>query len=297
MSARAPDGRQGVLTVADALRRGAARLAAAGVDTPALDARLLLAHAAGRDQSTLLRDRGAVVDGGAYQALLDRRAAREPVARILGRQGFWTLDLEVSADTLVPRPDSETLIEAALAARPGRDRVRRVLDLGTGTGCLLLAALSEFPQAWGLGLDRFPATAAVARRNAAAAGLAGRASVVAGDWAAPLAGRFDLVLSNPPYVARPDLARLMPEVALFEPPRALDGGEDGLDAYRALLRALPGLLAPGGLAVFELGAGQAGPVAAMARAEGFGTAVRADLGGVDRALLLEKKVGIRTGPI
>jgi release factor glutamine methyltransferase len=276
------------MTVAEALRQGAAVLAAAGVDNPALDARLLLAHAMRVDQATLLRDRDAPAPPG-YETLLSRRAAREPLAFITGRQGFWTLELEVSPETLIPRADSETLVEAVLAA--GR-QVHRVLDIGTGTGCLLLALLSEFPEAWGLGVDLSPAAATLAARNARALGLDARAAFAAADWAAPVAGRFDVVVSNPPYIPASDIAGLMPEVAAFEPRRALDGGADGLDAYRALLAALPSVLAPGGLGVFELGAGQGRAVAALAAAAGFSTALRADLGGIPRALLLEKNLGI-----
>ena len=263
------------------------------MDSPALDARLLLAHVLDLDQATLLRDRDRPIDPARFQALLQRRAAREPVALILGRQGFWSLDLAVSADTLIPRGDTETLVEAALAARPGP--IRRVLDLGTGTGCLLLAVLSERPDSFGIGVDRAPGAASLAARNARALGLAGRAAMVCADWAAPLVGTFDLVLSNPPYIPAAEIAGLMPEVAGFEPRTALDGGRDGLDAYRTLLAALPRLLAPDGLAVFELGLGQAGPVTTLAAEAGFRTALRRDLNGVDRALLLEKGVG-RTTP-
>ena len=273
------------MTVGDALRQGAALLAAAGVDNPALDARLLLAHAMGLDQASLLRDRGAAAPDGLWR-VLERRAAREPLAFITGRQGFWTLELEVSRETLIPRADSETLVEVVLRARRA---VRRVLDLGTGTGCLLLAVLSEYPGAWGLGIDLAPGAAALAGRNARVAGLGGQAAFMAGDWATAIDGQFDVVLSNPPYIRAGDMAGLMPEVAGFEPRRALDGGADGLDAYRVLIAALPGLLAPDGLAVFEVGAGQAAPVSSLAAAAGFGTAVRADLGGVDRAVLLGKK--------
>ena len=275
------------MLIRDALRHGAAVLAAAGVANPTLDARLLLAHAMGLDQASLLLNRDAAAPIDAYQALLDRRAGREPVALILGRQEFWSLDFAVSPSTLIPRPDSETLIEAAIAARPDRGAVRRVLDLGTGTGCLLLAALSEFPGAWGIGIDVSPCAAALAGSNARALGMAQRAAMVCGNWAAALAGRFDLVLSNPPYIPAADIAGLMPEVARFEPARALDGGADGLEAYRALLDVLPRLLAPRGLAVLELGIGQADAVGGLARAAGLVTAVRRDLGGVERALLIE----------
>jgi release factor glutamine methyltransferase len=277
-------------SVATALRHGATHLASAGIDNPALDARLLLAHAMGLDQAALLRDRAAPVPAS-YQALLARRAAREPIAFILGRQGFWTLDFEVSQDTLIPRADSETLIEAVLAARPNRASVGRVLDLGTGTGCLLLSVLSEYPAAWGLGLDLSPGAASLAARNARALGMADRTACVVADWAAPITGHFDVVLSNPPYIQGDHIGGLMPEVARFEPRQALDGGPDGLDAYRALIECVPRLLAPGGLAVLELGAGQAADVVGLARCAGFSTALRTDLGGIERAVLLEKSVG------
>jgi release factor glutamine methyltransferase len=275
------------MTVADALRHGAALLAAAGVDSPRLDARLLLGHLAGLAQDALLRERDAPVDLPAYAALLARRAARESLALITGRQEFWSLPFEVSAATLIPRPDSETLIEAALAARPDRSATRSILDLGTGTGCLLLAALTEYPAAWGVGLDLSPAAAALARRNAAALGLAHRAAMLCGHWSDALHARFDLVLSNPPYVPAADIAGLMPEVARHEPRRALDGGPDGLDAYRALLRRLPALLRPGGTAVLELGAGQAAAVLTLA--EGWTVGLRRDLAGTERAMVLQRR--------
>ena len=255
------------------LRDATAALRAAGLESPRREARWLLEHAGG--------------DADAFRALVVRRAAREPLAYLLGHQEFWTLDLAVSTATLIPRPDSETLIAAALAARPDRGAVRRVLDLGTGTGCLLLAALTEFPAAFGVGTDVVPEAAALAARNAAACGLAGRSAFLCADWAAPLAGRFDLVLANPPYIESATIAGLMPEVAHHEPRSALDGGADGLDAYRAVLAALPDLLAPGGVAVLELGVGQAGPVTALARHAGFcDPALRQDMAGIARAAVL-----------
>lgn len=264
-------------------------LRAAGIDQPRLEARLLLSRALGCTEEALLRDARAPVASdaaAAFGTMLKRRLGREPLALILGRAGFWTLDLEVSAATLVPRPDSETIVEAALAAFPDRARVRRVLDLGTGTGALLLAVLAECPGAFGVGIDLAPAAAALAARNAAANGLADRAAFLCGRWAESLAGRFDLVLSNPPYIPGGEIDRLMPEVARHEPRLALDGGVDGLDAYRVILRALPGLLAEGGRAVLEIGQGQRRDVEALARAAGLRPlGARADLGGIDRALI------------
>ena len=274
------------MTVAEALRRGAAALAAAGIEDARREARMLLHHALGVPGRSLLSP-DAKVNEAMFDALVARRAAREPMAFILGRQGFWTLDLEVSPATLIPRADSETLIHAALAAFPDRARVRTILDLGTGTGALLLAALVEFPGAVGLGIDIAPAAVALAARNAQANGLAGRAMFLAGRWGAAVAGRFDLVLANPPYIESADIAGLMPEVAAHEPRSALDGGMDGLDAYRAIVADLPRLLAPGGVAIFELGHGQAAPVAALAAGAGLaGAQPRADLGGIARALVI-----------
>lgn len=252
-----------------------------------------MGHVLGLDQAGLLRDRGRVIDPAPFEQALARRLRHEPVALILGHQGFWSLDFAVSADTLIPRADSETLVEAALAARP---RLDRVLDLGTGTGCLLLAVLSERPGAFGIGVDRVPAAASLAARNARALGLANRSAMLCADWAAPLRGTFDLVLSNPPYIPAAKVAGLMPDVARYEPRSALDGGADGLSAYRLLLGMLPRLLAPGGLAVFELGAGQADDIGRLAETHGFRTALRPDLGGVPRALLLEKGVGTNRRP-
>ena len=266
------------------------RLRGAAIEAPRLEARRLLAHVLNTSEEALLRDPRAPVPADQAQqfaALLARRIAHEPFAYLTGRVGFWTLDLEVSPATLIPRADSESLVEAVLEACPDKDASLSVLDLGTGTGALLLAVLSELPAANGLGVDLQPEAAALAARNAARLGLAGRARFLAGDWAAALAGRFDLVLCNPPYIESAVIPALMPEVARHEPASALDGGADGLDAYRRIIADLPRLLAPRGVAVLELGAGQQAAVEALAKAAGLTPkACRADLGGVPRALVL-----------
>jgi release factor glutamine methyltransferase len=246
----------------------------------------LLAHALGTTPSALARDPARPVDAAAIQALVARRAAHEPIALILGKREFWSLDLAVSPATLIPRPDTETLIEAALASFAGRDPPRRVLDLGTGTGCLLLAALSEFPAAFGVGVDRsFPAVA-LAKRNAAMLDMSTRADFLCADWASALGGCFDLILSNPPYIPTSQLDGLMPEVARFEPWSALDGGPDGYSAYRRLIPDLARLLTPHGVAVLELGAGQAPMVTRLALDAGFASRLHHDLSGIARALVL-----------
>lgn len=277
-------------TVGFFLCRAGQHLRAAAIETPRLEARLLLAHAMACRQEDLLRDPRADVPPAAaarFGALLRRRLDHEPVAHLLGTQEFWSLPFTVSPATLIPRADSETLVEAAVDAFPDRSLPRRVLDLGTGTGCLLLAVLSEFPAATGIGLDLVPAAAALARDNARQLGLAGRAAFAVADWAAPISGRFDLVLSNPPYIASAAIPGLMPEVARHEPGSALDGGAEGLDAYRAILAALPRLLTPGGRAILELGQGQQPAVESIAAGQGLcRLACRADLGGVPRALVL-----------
>jgi release factor glutamine methyltransferase len=265
-------------------------LRAAAIESPRLEARLLLGHAMGLSPEALLRDPRAPVAAAAaarFRVALEGRLAGRPVAHLIGEQGFWTLDLAVSPATLIPRPDSETLVEAALDLFPEAAAPLRVLDLGTGTGCLLLAVLAERPAAFGIGVDLVPAAAALAARNAARHGLAGRAAFLAGDWAEALAGRFELVLSNPPYIESAAIAGLMPEVARHEPRSALDGGADGLHAYRAVIAALPGLLGAGGRAVLELGQGQRAAVAGLAEARGLAVlGCRADLGGIERALVL-----------
>lgn len=277
-----------IVSRADAIRHGALLLRGAAIERPRLEARLLLAHALGLTPEELLRDMGAPADMALYETLLARRAGREPLALITGRQEFWSLPFAVSPATLIPRPDTETLLEAALALFPERNRVGSVLDLGTGTGCLLLAALTEFSGAFGVGVDLAPEAARLAAANAAALGLTGRAAFLVGDWAAPLVGRFDLILSNPPYIETSAIPTLMPEVRQHEPAGALDGGPDGFDAYRRIIPALPDLLSPNGAATLEVGQGQAAFVIGMARDARLLATSEADLAGIPRAVVLRR---------
>jgi release factor glutamine methyltransferase len=276
-------------TIGVALAAATVRLAASGVEAPQREARLLLAHAAGLAPTLLIGWPERRVEADAlrrFEALVGRRLAREPVARILGRREFWSLDFAVTADTLDPRPDTETLVEAVLSHLPDRHAPWRIADLGTGTGCILLALLSELPEARGVGIDRSIDAAKVARDNAIALGLSRRAGFAAGDWAEALAGHFDIVVSNPPYIATPELAGLMPEVVLYDPLVALNGGADGLDAYRRLVPDCARLLGDGGLAAFETGAGQASAVAALCRTAGLSPLeIRVDLANIERVVL------------
>jgi release factor glutamine methyltransferase len=271
--------------IAQALRDAAAALAEFG-DTPRLDAELLMAHALGVSRSELLlRHMGDPVPG-AFAALLARRRGHEPVAYILGRQEFFGLDLLVTPDVLIPRGDSEVLVEAALRARPA---ARRVLDCGTGSGALLLAVLAQLPGAQGVGIDRSPAALEVAAANAARLGLQDRARMLRADWDEPgwaegLGGPFDLILANPPYVE--DEADLAPDVREHEPAGALFAGADGLDAYRRLIPQLPGLLAADGAAFLEIGAAQFDAVQAIARAAGMIAELHRDLAGRPRVVEL-----------
>jgi release factor glutamine methyltransferase len=219
--------------------------------------------------------------------LAARRADGEPLARLVGRREFWSLEFGLAPETLVPRPETETLVEAALAVFPDRDAALRVLDLGTGTGALLAALLSERPNAFGIGVDLSAGAARQARANLAALGLANRSAVIVGYWAEAIKGGFDLVLSNPPYISRGDIAALDTEVRVHDPLLALDGGNDGFDAYRAIARVLPHLLREGGRAILELGIGQEPDVARLLEQAGVppdGPA-RCDLGGIARAIV------------
>ncbi len=273
-------------TVAQAVHAAAEGLAATS-DTARLDAEVLMAHALGCSRSDLLLRRMQDAAPDAYVALVKRRAAQEPVAHITGTQEFWGLPFRVTADTLIPRGDSEAIVEAALQACPAPVRV---LDCGTGTGAILLAVLHERSAAQGVGIDCSAAALAVAQANAEALGLAARSTMRLADWTrdgwAEGLGRFDLILSNPPYVE--DDAQLAPSVRDYEPAGALFAGPEGLDDYRRLIPQLPALLTPAGIAVLEIGHRQDEAVAMIAASAGFATRLHRDLAGRPRALTLSR---------
>ena len=269
--------------VARALSRATQRLRATS-DTPRLDAELLMAAALGIGRDRLILDPPNPAIPATFLEMIDRRAAGEPIAYITGQRAFWTIDLEVGPGALIPRPDSETLLVAAVEHFAGTPGPARILDLGTGPGTLLLAALDEWPDATGLGVDVSVEALAYAHRNAARLGLAPRATFANGDWAAGVGGRFDLILCNPPYIA--DNAETGPGVAAFEPAEALFAGAEGLDDYRRLAPELARLIAPGGLAAIEIGFDQADRVAALFAGVGLDSVLARDLAGRPRALLI-----------
>lgn len=265
------------------------RLEAAGVDSPVLDARLLLEAGAGVSRLEIVTDprrelSDAQVD--AVNALTKRREAREPVSHIIGRKHFWTLDLAVNADVLTPRPETEFVVEAGLQATLPADAPHRILDLGAGSGAIILALLRERSSATGVAIDVSERALAMVHANANELGVANRLEIRQNDWARDLDERFDLVVSNPPYIRSGDIDELAPEVSRYEPRVALDGGEDGLVAYRIIAAALPRLLKPGAAFALEVGLGQAESVKALVEASGLsaGEPVR-DLSGIPRVVV------------
>ncbi len=280
-------------SIADTLRAATARLAAVS-ETARLDAEILMAHALGCSRSDMLMRQHDLAVPDSFAALVERRAMSEPVAYIRGVQEFWDLTLAVTPDVLIPRGDSETLIEAAVEAFAGRGGPNRILDLGTGSGALLLAAMSAFPEAHGVGVDASAAALAVAESNAHALGFGERAefrhlSWKDAGWTNALHGPFDLILCNPPYVE--DAANLAPMVADHEPHSALFAGPDGLDDYRVLIPFIPTLLARNGVAIFEIGFTQTQAVSDLASKAGLSTEMRRDLAGNPRCLRFSLGIG------
>lgn len=279
------------LTLVSAWTKARRTLEAAGIELPVFDARLLLEAAAGVGRLDILTDPHREISDAAGErldALVARRVAREPVAYILGKKAFYALDFAVGPAVLTPRPDTEMVVEAALAALE-EDAPARILDLGVGSGAILLSILSARPAATGIGVDVSPDALVFAEGNAAALGLSGRATLVHGDWGAGVSGAFDLVVSNPPYIPTDRIAGLEPEVSVHEPRLALDGGDDGLDAYRRLWPDVARLLKPGGRFCVEIGIGQGADVSALARAAGLEVeAIKPDLAGIDRVVLGRK---------
>ncbi len=300
-------------TLGSLLAEAAATLTRAGFEEPRRRARRLIASALDLTPVELLSHPERVLDEHQVDRVrltLSRMIGHEPLSRIFGRREFWGLDFALSADTLDPRPETETVVEAVLRRIADCGAPLRFLDLGTGTGCILLALLSEFPAALGFGVDIAPGAAMMARVNAAGLGLADRAHFLAANWAAAISGEFDVIVANPPYIARNGLADLPQEVARYDPCGALDGGRDGLGAYRSLGAELPRVLAPGGLFACEIGLHQAPAVAEILR--GFGLVINGcdrDLAGVARCVVArsatsvaqkivgQKVVGMQRGPV
>jgi release factor glutamine methyltransferase len=273
----------------------ALRLSIAGIGNPRLDARLLLAHALNLRPDALVGSVNIPAHAHArFEEFLARRILREPVAYIVGTKEFWSLEFEVGPGALIPRPETETLIEQLVEAFPDRAAPLEIADFGTGTGCLLVAALHEFPAATGTGIDRSADALGWARRNLRRHGLEGRARLELGSWDGVFLDRADAILANPPYVRDEEVPALPPEIRHFEPVEALSGGGDGLAAYRALAPLIARVLRPGGMAFLEIGAGQEESVLGLLSAQGLErTRVAADLAGIGRCVVAAQGRGIR----
>ncbi|GLQ08061.1 peptide chain release factor N(5)-glutamine methyltransferase [Sneathiella chinensis] len=276
------------LTLQQALMEGTSRLREAGIETARLDAGILLVHVLGQDREILYRAPEQELSSeelDRFRQLIDRRVDREPVSHLIGRREFWSREFHVDSRVLDPRPDSETLIAAALEFAAGQGPVEKILDLGTGSGCLLLTLLAELPGTTGTGVDISAEALEVTRKNVALLGLEARTTLLQGRWFEPVTGQFDLVISNPPYIETDDIARLQEEVRRFEPLGALDGGPDGLDCYRKIIGQLKSYLADRGMVIFEVGAGQADDVGELLSSAGFTTIrVHDDLSGIGRCV-------------
>ncbi len=281
------------VTVAGALDEARRRLRAAGIEDAGREARLLLGHVAGLDAAAIIGHPERHLAPEAMRAMAEAvsdRARRRPMAQVTGSREFWSLPFRVTPATLDPRPDSETVVGAVLDHVGDRRAPRTVLDLGTGSGCLLLALLSELPNATGLGIDISAEAIAVAGANAVTLGLGQRANFTVADWDRALSGQFEIVVCNPPYIPSGEIDSLAPEISRHEPRRALDGGRDGLDAYRALAPSLTRRLAGGGFAAIEIGAGQRSMVEPIFADAGLATTeCVADLAGISRCLIVRIK--------
>lgn len=279
-------------TVGAILNELTGRLQTAGVSSARLDARLLLAHVLGIDATAIFSHPERPVSDDEEVRLrgaFERRLRREPMSHIIGRREFWSLSFKVTADTLDPRPDTETVIEAVLEALPDRRASLRLLDFGTGTGCILLSLLSELPEATGVGIDISPAALSVARENSKTLDLRYRAGFVLGHWGQGLEPPYDVIVSNPPYIPEGEIDALEDEVALYEPRGALAGGIDGLACYRSLAPDIARLLKPSGIAALEVGIGQADAVIRILAERGLELlAVRRDLAGVERCVVVKQ---------
>lgn len=273
-----------------------ARLKSAGVDTPRLDAILLLAEASALDEDRIRSRPDIPLTAEAlvsFEAMLQRRLRREPVSKIIGRREFWSLEFRTSPDVLDPRADSETLVAGVLAAIPDRAAALRIVDFGTGSGCLLLSLLHELPNATGVGIDISPSALAIAQDNADRLGISSRCIFRLGSWGRGIEGTFDILISNPPYIESGVVPGLEPEVADYDPLLALDGGADGLDAYRALLPDMLRLAAKGAFAALEVGMGQDVAVVPLLAGAGFSQiAVLPDLSGIGRVVTGRKSLQI-----
>lgn len=270
----------------------AARLGRSGVASPRLDARILLGHVLGMPASeAAASDRGlGPRELDCFKGFIDRRARNEPVAYITGKKEFWSLELDVGPGVLVPRPETETLIEEFLRAFPDREAPLEILDLGTGSGCLLVAALHEFPNASGTGIDRSETALGWARRNVAKHGLAERCRLIGADWERAKPGSYDAILANPPYISSAEIAALVPDVARYEPIGALDGGADGLDAYRRIAGRIAELLKPEGTLFAEIGEGQSEQVSTIFAEAGAAPArIAPDLAGIPRCVVCRRR--------
>lgn len=274
------------------LQEAAAKLQTAGVESATLDARLLMEHTLqiSREELLMCMEKSISPEQEqVFKKLVDERTQRRPIAQIIGKREFWGREFMVSAATLDPRPDSETLIEVVLERIENRNAPLKLLDLGTGTGCLLLSLLAELPQASGVAVDFSDAALVIAAQNSTKLGVADRVTLLKSRWLDKVEGIFDVVISNPPYIKSADIVALAPEVAKFEPHLALDGGEDGLDCYREIINGLPKILAKNGFAALEIGVGQEADIEKIAAENGLNlVASKKDLGGIIRCLILQQ---------